>query len=217
MVAEGVFTTGSMTSYCTAGEVMKVLAGYDLSAFGAEAELLTRVRELLPLTKGMVDTCAGRDFGWHGDETVWLDGTGTDCVDLAEASVAPPVVVREVQVDGQTVAATQYRAYAQTGLVRLKPRSAPATFAAGLQNVAVALDWGYEATPADIALAQAKLTAGELLAELGGEGGAVQETRIGDYAVRYAAGGRYAEAVARLCQEAELMIRRYRRVRIVAV
>ena len=214
MVAEGVFSTGGLNSYCSADEVFKVLLGYDLAPFGGQEALAERVAELLPLTKAMVETGAGRDFHWHVGETIALDGSGTDRLQL---EAAPPVFVRALRVAGRTIASTQYRTYAETGLVRLQPTGTLARFPEGLGNVEVDLDWGFEQTPGDVRLAQAKLTAAELLAELGGEGGGVRETRIGDYAVRYAEEGRYAGAVGRLCAEAEDVVRRYRRVRVGAV
>jgi len=217
MGTQGVFTTGNLSSYCTAEDVLKVLGGYDLTAFGTGEELALRVQELLPLTRGLVDRAAGRDFRWHADETVALDGKGTDRLLLTEAGVGLPVQVAAVRLEGATVQAAAYHVYPETGLVRLKPSATLARFPEGVQNVTVDLDWGFEQTPAEVALAQAKLTAAEVLAEVGGEGGAVRETRIGDYAVRYAAEGRYGGAVGRLCAEAEEVLRRYRAVRVAAV
>jgi len=217
MAAEGVFTTGNLTSYCTVEDVFKVLRGYDLAAFGGPEALAERVQELLPLARGMVDSGAGRDFRWHPGETVTLDGNGTDRALLSEAGVSLPVAVRAVRVGGGAVAAEACHVYGETGLVRLKPEASPGRFPVGVQNVAVDLDWGFEDTPVEVGMAQAKLAAAELLAELGGEGGAVQETRIGDYAVRYAEEGRYGGAVRRLCEEAAEVVRRYRVVRVAAV
>jgi hypothetical protein len=219
MVAEGVFSTGRTRSYCTAAEVFKILAGHDLAACGGPSGLTARVEELLPLAKAMVDTAAGRDFQWHSNETLMLDGSGTDRMQLSEgrageATPALPVILRALRVEGQTLGGTQYRAYAETGLVRLQPGGSPARFPEGLRNVEADVDWGFQQAPGDVQLAQAKLTAAELMAELGGEGGMVQETRIGDYAVRYSAEGRYAGSVARWCAEAMETLRRYRSVRV---
>lgn len=217
MVAQGVFATGNLRSYCTVGEVLGVLAGYDLSPFGEAEALEKRIRELLPTSRSMADACAGRDFAWHGEDSVTLDGSGGDRLMLDEAGVAPPALVREVQVGGMLVDAAHWRAYEQMGMVRLTEGSPLRRFPAGTQNVTLVVDWGCEETPAEVKLAQAKLAAAELLAELGGDGGAVQETRIGDYAVRYAEGGRYAAAVRTLCEAAEAALRRYRSVRMRAV
>lgn len=217
MAAQGVFTTGNLSAYCTVEDVFGVLRGYDLSPFGGEEELTERVQELLPLTRGMVDTAAGRDFRWHVEQTVTLDGNGTDRLQLTDSGVSAPLTVHAVRVAGSSVSAEAYHAYGETGLLRLKPHACLARFPRGVQNVAVDLTWGYETAPTDASLAQAKLTAAELLAELGGEGGAVQETRIGDYAVRYASEGRYGAGVRRLCDEATEVLRRYRGVRVAAV
>lgn len=217
MVAQGVFATGNLRSYCAVGEVLGVLGGYDLSPF-ADGDLVEqRIRELLPISRSMIETSAGRDFLWHGEATVEMDGSGTDRLLLDEAGVAPPALVREVRIGGMLVNAAYWRAYEDIAIVRLTERSPLRRFPAGTQNVALVVDWGYQETPADVKLAQAKLTAAELLAELGGEGGAVQETRIGDYAVRYAEGGRYAGGVRSLCEAAEAALKRYRPVRMRAV
>ncbi|MEN6304619.1 MAG: hypothetical protein ABFD96_17950 [Armatimonadia bacterium] len=217
MVAEGVFATGLVSSYCTSEDVFKVLRGYDLTGFGGEEGLAPRVRELLPITMSMVESCAGRDFRLHAEETVRIDGTGTDRVYVIAAGVPTPATVKGMKVDGQEVSAEGWRAYPATGMVRLTPEARLRTFTAGVQNVELVVDWGWETTPAEVALVQAKLTAAELLAELGGEGGTVAETRIGDYAVRYAEGGKFGGAVQRLCAEADAVLRRYVAVRMAAV
>ena len=217
MVAQGVFATGNLKTYCSVPEVLGVLAGYDLSPFAETEALEKRIRELLPISRSMAEACAGRDFLWHSEETVLMDGSGTDRLLLDGTGVAPPAQVGEVRVGGMLVDPEYWKAYPDIGIVRLTGDAPLRRFTAGAQNVALVADWGYQEPPADVKLAQAKLTAAELLAELGGEGGAVQETRIGDYTVRYAEGGRYAAGVRTLCEAAETTLKRYRPVRMRAV
>lgn len=217
MVAEGVFTTGLLSTYCTTEAVFALLRGYDLSAFGGEEALEPRVRDLLVISMGMVETAAGRDFLWHADETVLVDGDGTNRVQVLGSGVSAPVMVKQVKVNGREVPGSDWRCYPWVGILRLTPEAGLSAFPKGAQNVELLVDWGYEETPTEVALAQAKLAAAELLAELGGEGGTVRESRIGDYAVRYAEDGRYGSAVKRWCEEAERALRRYRTVRMAAV
>lgn len=217
MVAQGVFATGSLRSYCTVGEVLGVLSGYDLSTFGSAEALEERIKELLPIGRSLVDKTAGRDFLWHGAETVEVDGSGSDRLYLAEAGVWSPLTVHEVRIAGRLLGAEEWKCYPQMCMLRLTERARHSLFPIGVGNVSLLVDFGCEETPAEVKLAQAKLAAAELLAEIGGEGGAVQETRIGDYSVRYAEGGRFAAAVKGLCEAAAATLERYRTVRIGAV
>lgn len=217
MVAQGVFATGNLQSYCGVGEVLGVLSGYDLGALGEMVAVEDRIRQLLPTSRSMVDKAAGRDFLWHEDETITVDGSGSDRQRLSEGGVWPPVVVHEVRVEGRLLGAEEWRSYADTGAIRLTQNARQRRFPAGVQNVTVWVGYGEQSVPAEIALTQAKLTAAELLAELGGEGGTVQETRIGDYTVRYAEGGRFATGVKALCDAAAATLRRYRTTHVGAV
>jgi len=217
MVAEGVFSTGRKSSYCTVDDVRKVLGGYDLSAYADVEGLEARIQELLPGTREAVDQYAGRDFFRHEETTVTLDGSGTDRLQLAEAGARPPVSVQAVTVAGQTLGPEEWCAYGSVGTVRLTGKSSLARFPTGAQNVTVALSWGYEAIPEVVIQAQAKITAAELLGEAGGEAGEVTSTRIGDYAVSYGREGRYAGPVARLCEEAREALVAFRVVRMRAV
>ena len=67
-----------MTSDCTMREVLVVLSGYDLGAFGSAEALEERIKALLPISRSMVEKAAGRDFLWHGDEVVEVDGSGSN-------------------------------------------------------------------------------------------------------------------------------------------
>jgi hypothetical protein len=217
MVAQGVFATGNLRSYCTVGEVLGVLSGYDLGPFGSAEALAERIKALLPISRSMVDKAAGRDFLWHDDEVVEVDGSGSKRLHLADAGVWSPVTVREVRIAGRLLGAEEWKAYPEMCMVRLTERARQQSFPNGVGNVSLLVNWGCEETPAEVKLAQAKLAAAELLAEIGGEGGAVQETRIGDYSVRYAEGGRFAAAVKGLCEAAAATLERYRMVRMGAV
>jgi len=217
MVAQATFSTGLLSSYCQAEDVRALLAAYDFSRLGDAQAQAERLATLLPITRRAVETAAGRDFTWHAADTVLLDGTGTDRVSLQGAGTLPLGAVRELRVEARLVAESDYVVYPQ-GEIRLKPGGAlGGRFPRGAQNVAVTLDWGYPQPPPEVGLAQAKLTAAELLAEAAGETVATESVSLGDYAVRYAGGGKYAGAIRRLVVEATEALRVFRRWKVRAV
>ena len=67
MVAYAVFSTGSISSYCTVEQVRALLAGYDLSRIGESQDVDDRIQALLAVTTQAVDRIAGHDFWWHAD------------------------------------------------------------------------------------------------------------------------------------------------------
>ncbi len=218
MVASAVFSTGSLTSYCTIQQVQALLVGYDLSRIGNQEAVTERIQQLLSLTRQAVDKAAGRDFLWHADETIILDGSGTDRLSLAPQGVVPIELVQEIQIKGRSVPAADYVVYGEIGEIRLKPSaSIGSCFPAGQQNITLTLDWGYAQVPADVVMAQAKLTAAQLLSEAAGETATAAMLRVGDYAVRYAPEGQYGAVIQRLMQEAHQALRPYRGLGMAAV
>jgi hypothetical protein len=218
MVAQGTFATGLIGSYCGAEDVAALLVGYDLSRVGDAQAVAGRTAALLPVTRQAVEALAGRDFLWHGQDTVTLDGSGTERLSLTAAGTTPVVAVDEVCLHGRVLPEKDYVVYKQAGEIRLVRQAlVGGRFPKGRQNVAVTLDWGYEQPPAEVGLAQAKLTAAELLAEATGEAATAQSLTLGDYAVRYAAEGQYAAIIRRLQEEAQELLRPYRRWGVRAV
>ena len=211
MVAEGVFTTANLVSYCSVDDVMALLGAYDLSDWGDEEALQGRAAELLAPTKAAVDSGAARDFLLHPDQTLVLDGTGTRSLLLAPLGLTPLVAVASVAVNGRTLDEDEWLFYQEEACIVLAAGSRLGTcFPIGRQNVEITLDWGYEVTPPDIRMAQAKLAAAELLAETTGERGSVEAVSLGDYSVRYGSAGRFADVVRRLVAEAVEAVDRYR-------
>lgn len=218
MVAEGVFSTGSLTSYCTPGQVQALLVGYDLSRIGDDPAVAERIQQLLSLTRQAVDQAADHDFLWHADDQIVIDGSGTDRLSLAPQGIVPLVAVQQIQIAGRPVSATDYVVYEQTAEIRLKPgASIGSYFPAGLQNISLTLDWGYEQVPAEVAMAQAKLTAAQILAEATGPTATAVAVRIGDYQVRFAPDGQYGAVIQQLIQEARQTLQPYRRMGMAAV
>ncbi len=197
-----------------------MLAGYDLSRLGETVVVEERMQQLLPVTKRSLDTAVGHDFLWHGNDTVILDGNGRDRLSLLETGRAPLAAVLELIVNGMVVPAEDYVVYPQRGEIQLRPgpggagASLGGRFPVGQQNVQLTLDWGYPQVPGDVTLAQAKLTAAQILAEAAGEKISAAEVRIGDYAVRYSASGKYGAVIEGLAREAQALVRGYRRMGI---
>lgn len=218
MVAEGVFTTANVVSYCAAEDVLALLAAYDTSEWGTAEELAIEATLEMAATKAAIDATAGRDFHLHADETVRLDGSGTRVLLLAPLGLTPVVKVDGVTVDGQLLADEEWLFYPdEAAIVLAASSSLGRRFPEGSQNVEVALDWGYEATPSDIAAAQAKLIAAGMLAKYTGEQGGVEAVTLGDYSVRYGTDGRYSHTVRRLVAEARETAARYRRIDFCAI
>jgi hypothetical protein len=217
MVAEGVFSTGNLTSYCEAEDVAKVLQGSDLTLFGGWSALEARVAELVLLTRTAVESYAGRDFFRHEEELLQVDGSGSDRLWLCNWGVSPPLEVLQIEVDGRVLGQGEYGVYADSAMVRLRREASVRYFPAGVQNVEIIASWGYAEVPSEVRLAQAKIVAAELLGELSGEGAGVVQTRIGDYSVQYSPQGQQAGTVLRLLSEARQALYRYRPLRVTAV
>lgn len=218
MVASGVFTTANLTSYCAAEDVRAQLRAYDTAQWGSAEELEAEIAGLLAGTKAAIDAAAGRDFLLHADETVELDGSGTRVLLLAPLGLTPVRAVSSVVVNGQALSARDWLFYPEeAAIVPAASSRCGNRFPEGKRNVVVTLDWGYEATPADIVEAQAKLVAAELIARHSGESGGVEAVSLGDYTVRYGSAGRFAYSVRRLVTEANEAVARYRRIEFCAI
>ncbi len=218
MVAESVFVTGAFDTYCTVDDVYRLMSGYDLTPLGTTDEVEAHIRDLLTPSRVALDAEAGRDFLFHADDEVICDGTETDRLALSVLGVTPLITVACVWVDDKQLAATEYVVYASAGIVRLKPGSSVGgSFPAGVQNVKVQLDWGYETAPGEISLAQAKLIGAQLAAELAGDRGSIQHLSLGDYAVTYDAGGEHARVIERWVEDARRAARMHRSVRLAVV
>ena len=218
MVAEGVFTTTNLTSYCAPEDVLALLGAYDTSEWDTTENLLIEATREMAAAKAAIDAAAARDFMLHADETVLLDGSGSRVLLLAPMGLTPVLAVESVSVDGQALAEGEWLFYPDEAAIVLAASSSFGRhFPEGSQNVEVTLDWGYETTPSDIAAAQAKLIAAEMLAKYTGEQGSVAAVSLGDYMVRYGADGRFAHAVRRLVAEARETVARYRRIDFCAI
>lgn len=218
MVAQGVFTTANLTSYCSVDDVLALLEAYDLSEWGDADALQLRAAQLLNPTKSVIDSAAGRDFMLHPDETISLDGSGDRSLLLSPLGLVPVVQVDQVKVGGIELSADEWFLYPEEACIVLSASSGSlGRFPSGNQNIELTMDWGYEAPPSDIVMAQAKLAAAELLAMASGERGGVEAVSVGDYSVRYGSAGRYAHTIRRLVMEAAEAVARHRQLDFCAI
>ncbi len=218
MVAYGVFSTGSINSYCSVAQVLALLVGYDLSRIGDSPAVNDRIEQLLGTTRQAVDTLAGHDFAWHADEQITVDGSGTARLSLAPLGIVPLSAVQQIAISGREVPADDYVVYGQVGEIRLRPSASIGSyFTSGLQNIELVADWGYSQVPGEVSLAQAKLTAAQVLGEAAGETRQTATVRIGDYAVHYAREGKYGGVIQHFTEEAAAALRPYRGIDMAAV
>jgi hypothetical protein len=218
MVAEGVFTMGALTSYCTVDEVVRLVSGYDTGAIGDDEALRVRIRQLLSPTRAAIDSEAGRDFLQHLDDEVQCDGTGGNAVVLSQFGIAPVQAVLSLSVSDSEVPVSEWVCYADAGLVKLRPGGSLAgSFPVGVGNVSLRVDWGYPTPPGDIGLGQAKLIAAQVLSEVAGVRGSVESMRLGDYSVSYDSGGENAGVIRRWVDDARRVAGSYRQMRFVVV
>jgi len=217
MVAQGMFATGLLNSYCTIEDVIALISAYDLDSWGGQEAVESRISQLLIPTKQAVDTEAGRDFLRHYDQVIALDGSGTKVLSLTGQGVFPPVEVTAVKVNDEDIDSGQWRYYASANSIKLIPTARLQSFPGGVQNIQVSLEWGYEYPPGDIAMSQAKLAAAQLISELSAESQSVQQLKLGDYTVRYSPEGRYGADIQHLVTSAREAIRKYRAMRMVSI
>jgi hypothetical protein len=130
---------------------------------------------------------ADQTFNAVTDETILLDGTGTDVLTLPERPVS---AISAISVEGTALASTEFKFNSATGDVYRvasatdyeKPNRLVWTW--GRRNVSVTYSHGYAAAdlPRDVRIAALGIAA-RILLRLE-QGGAVQES-LGQYAVRY--------------------------------
>ena len=212
-------------SYCSQSDVEGWLQPHmsDLVAadvFGSSQALQARVRALLPTTKKAVDWMADRDFEYHPDVTVTLDGDGTsDTLFLCDLGVKPIESVASVTENGDTVPEDGYVVYGPEGMIRkcaAGSYSPGGVWSKGVRNIVVQLTYGYsdvrQQLP-EIVQAQAMLTAAAALGQAAGAGsGGVESTRLGSFSVTYGTDNAYAGVVRSWVEQAREIVGRFRRI-----
>ena len=221
-----VFGTGLLGgTYCSVADVQALLAGCDLSAIGDSAAVQARIEELLPQTKAVIEAIAGRDFELHGNQSALLDGSGHDTLFLRQHGYYPVLSVAAVAIDGTPLEDEDWALYPGEGYIRLTNQDVGSiysgrsgrVFPTGVRNVGVTLTWGYANVPPSVRLAQAKLTAMDLLAQASSAvGGGAARVVLGDYTVDYGAESAFAGTINRWEADLRAWAATHRGARVVA-
>jgi len=212
-------------SYCSQSDVEGWLQPHasDLvaaEAFGSAQAVQARIRVLLPATKRAVDWLADRDFDYHADAAVTLDGDGaSDTLFLCDLGIKPIESVAGITENGEAVPEDSYVVYPAEGLIRKCAAGGYApggVWSEGVRNIVVQLTYGYadlrQQLP-EIVQAQAMLTAAGLLGQAAGAGsGGVESARLGSFAVTYGADNAYAGTVTSWVELARETVLRFRRM-----
>jgi len=222
-----------LASYCTVDDVRNLLAGVEpddanstlgawLSEEAADGVITSYIegRSLVRIHK-----LAGRDFDFHEDVDVVVDGSGSDTLRLGELGFLPLTDLSALTVlsteqdlddfvwyqDGRVCVAETY------STDYLRPRMTY-PFPYGRQNVSLTISWGYEASPpAEIVQAQAMLVAAMVLqhvarskTETPGMVGGIQQIQFEDFRVTNYQRSRFSADIAELTKEGEQLARSFK-------
>ncbi len=230
---------GAAASYCSTSTVAALLTAFDLTEWFTTDQLTTRIGQLLAATKLAIDRLAGRDFEYHEDEAMSVDGSGTELLPVYEQGIHDIVSVSSLAENDAAVSADYYDILpiTATGGTRQGPgmlhrntdavafpgfTANPGAWARGWQNIDLVLTYGPSSPPDDVVDAQAMLVAARLLTECGGGavagGGAVQSKRLGDFQVTYSEKSPFAGVITGWLADVEsLLVREYRGIGIRAI
>ena len=225
-----------MSSYCANDDVLSSNGGVliafkddliDSAMFGSERALTTRISELLPLTKLAIDRQAQRDFDYHEEETVTLDGEGNSDTLFLGASLGykPILAVTSITENDLVLEDTTYQVRGTEGEITkvcADTYTSGGAWKRGYHNITIVMTWGYETSscsgtyttdvPPEIIQAQAKLTAAAILAQSAGAGsGGVKSMGIGAFSVSYGDGHGYAPAINSWAEDIRAACRYYGR------
>lgn len=147
---------------------------------------------------------AGRDFDYHEDVNIAVDGSGKDALDLGQLGFSPLVEISALVISGSAQVSTFYKEY-PSGMIKFKGTQDLPYFTRGPQNVTAKITWGYVTPPEDVIIAQARLVAADILsmlqaadtAEAGAPGG-IRQVRYDDLTITVGNEGRFADHIKRL-------------------
>lgn len=217
-------TGRGLETYCDRRDVILLMHGIMADAEGdaleayASSQTLNQIlNTILPDTKRSLDDDCGRDFDYHAEVEIAVDGPGGDEINLGYWGFLPLLDVDAIAVDGSAETLTDYT-WDTRGIVRPTDYwGGYPIFTRGYRNVTMTITWGYDAPPADVIAAQAKLAAIEMLgrisaanaAEPGMIGGS-QQVRFGDLTISNYSRGRYSPTIDRWQADVNKVINRYR-------
>jgi hypothetical protein len=220
--------------YCTIADVRHELRGVaidnptnnqDLGAWLSSTERNDVLLRALVDARMWVDDKTKRDFDYHKEVMVAVDGSGEDVLNLASYGFLPLYKVSFVEIDGRAHKPDKFALYPSTGRVKAKSYGqasryasrGSAAFPIGAQNVVLSLTWGYQHIPRDIVVAQARKAAALVLDQLeradlstGDVSPGFREVNYGDVKIRMGDYGRYGLSIRRLEEQALETCMRYR-------
>lgn len=171
--------TNPLTVYCSPDDVRVYLAGVAADDDGSPFEgLLSRPRideaisKWSKVVKSLIDGHCKRDFDYHEDVEVCIDGLGSDVINLKPFGFCPLVELASLTIDNFTEDVDNYVIYTDDAVIARSTflsletpvyLSGVNTFIAGRQNVVATITWGYQTVPARVEAAAAYLTGAMLL------------------------------------------------------
>lgn len=221
MITRASEDAGDKTEYCTVQDVRTHLAGVGMDdagepfgAFWSSDVFNERVRKLLPVGKKEVDRMAGRDFCYHEDVDIAMDGAGTQYLPFDRFGFVPLIEVSELSIEGTVQDLTDYVTYqdGRFGPVTWFADNTELTstswmnFPLGRQNIVMTVTWGYTDVPVDMEVAAAYMVGYHLaitmdsaqdLQKPGLIGGATT-VKYGDMTIGIGGKGLYERLAARL-------------------
>ncbi len=220
--------------YCSIADVRHELRGVaidnptnnqDLGAWLSSSERNDVLLRALVDARMWIEDKTKRDFDYHNEVMVAVDGSGEDVLNLAGYGFLPLYSISFMEIDGRTQPPNNFALYPSVGRVKARSfgqgsryatRSGPA-FPIGAQNIVMTLTWGYQHIPRDIVVAQARKAASLVLDQLeradlstGDISPGFREVNYGDVKIRMGDYGRYGMSIRRLEEQALETCLRYR-------
>lgn len=224
--------------YCTRDNVLawlnRVNVGDDTTAtqplanLGTTGERDDLIDVALEPAKLRVDGIAGRDFAYHEDVDIAINGNGLDRLDLSMFGFIPLLELTDLVIDDSTVDTDDYE-YNRRGWIQynggvvseltiFKYQFTGGFFPKGSTNVEAKITWGYETPPADIVKASAFFVIGDLLAFLEAVSGNTDEPigegdvslRLGDVSITQRQSSKYGSLRKYVETQATNICKKYR-------
>jgi len=214
-----------VTSYCDVQDVKMVLLGVaqdadndTLEGWVSQTEVDRFIRFYFETTRLDLEGMARRDFGYHEDVQVAVDGLGTEVLDLGFYGFWPLESIDAMSISGEDCDLSEYTFNSDGTLKPSDYWGGFPVFRRGHLNIELTLTYGYSTPPDDIKVAQAELVACKILplitasnaGDLAGLGG-YQRVQFGEVSVTHYQQGRYAPFLRELKEHVAQVASRYTR------
>jgi hypothetical protein len=225
----------ALTEYCSTRDVEIYLAGVAQDDDGAPLQaLLTRpqltaaISKWSQVVKALIDSYCKRDFDYHEDVEIAVDGNGSDVLCLKPMGFCPLSELTSLEVNGLEMDTDNYVVYEEDAVIARAtyyPLNEPVTintfnaFAPGRQNVVATITWGYAhgSLPVKVEAAAAYWTGASLLNPADamndlrspGVNPIARSVTHGDLRVDFGVSQPYARLSERLKQKAKELLAEY--------